>query len=63
MAMSMGQHKSDGHSSGSLGHGGEHRVGGHGSSSSPRGGMVHVNDPGGHTSSMQSGGSLNVGCC
>jgi len=64
MAQSMGQHKGDGHSDGMLGHGGTHRVTSHGShSSASHTSKVHVQDPGGFTTSNSHGGNLNVGCC
>jgi hypothetical protein len=64
MAMSMGQHKADGHSHGTLGHGGMHQVSAHmNSMSKGHTSEVHAHDPGGHTPSMEHGGDFNVGCC
>ena len=62
MAMSFGQHKSDGHSHGPLGHGGQHRVGGHGTDVGSPMSNPHVQTPGGHTMTNQHGGMAPMGC-
>lgn len=63
MSMSFGQHMADGHSHGSLGHGGQHRVGGHGTAVGSIKPNIHTqNSDAGHTMSNSHGGTVPMGC-